>query len=250
MVFKKNIRCILMVLLVVSMLLLGSCSDGNKGNMTDEGNVSKSGATNVVKDEEAIKLTGGYFNWLTAEAFDGFSEAIVKTKLPKVIEEAFSEVAENKKISRLKGVFCPNELFAAIQTAYEYENKSNTYTHNVTSISKSSDGVYKIELNLTVGSQPTNKKYELSLSKETRKIRLSNFNEKGEEQSFIEIVVTNDGYIAVNRAGVSSGNWGFVQLMFKGGENAEGYCTCIENQKEKPKSIYTNSVYSGFAGKK
>ncbi len=248
--FKKNIRFIFSALLVVSMLLLASCGDGKKGDMTDESNVSKSGATNAVRDEEAIKLTSGYYNWLTAEAFDGFSEAIVKIKLPKVLEDAFAEVAENKRVSRLKGVFCPNELFAAIQTANEYEKHSKTYTHNVTSVSKSSDGVYKIELSLTVGSQMSNKKYELSLSKETRKIKLVGLDEKGTEQNLIEIVVTNDGYVAVNRAGVSSGEWGAVQLMFKNDKTADGYCSYVEKQKEKPKSIYTDSVYSGFAGKK
>jgi hypothetical protein len=246
--YKKIIRLVSFILALLATLTLASCSDEG-GEMTDQSSVSKSGQDNTIKDNEDAAFTREYYNWIYSSAFSGFSSAIKVTKLPADLESALSSLTEEKKISQLRNIFCSTELVSAIQTASELEAKKEKYTHDVVSASKVSKGIYEINLRFKVGNESVEKKFELMLSEKTKGVKLTAYDNNGYELSVHEIVVTNDGYVAVNKCAKSADAWTSIQLMFKGGTAPSGYCAIVSNLKEVPTSIYSGSVYAGFAGK-
>ena len=248
--YKKIIRIVSLTLALLAALSFASCSRNRVGEMTDQSSVSKSGMDNTVKDNEHATLTRGYYNWVYSSAFSDFSSAVKVMKLPADLESGISSLTEERKISHIRNIFLSMEFVAAIQTASELENGKSSYTHNVISASRISKGNYTLKMKFKVGSETYDKNYKLMLSEETRRAKLIENDNNGNEISFHEIIVTNDGYIAVNRCTKTGETWGVMQLMFKGGETPEGYCEIVSDFKETPKSIYEESVYAGFAGKK
>ncbi len=238
-------------LVAIILLSFASCSNGdNEGSMTDQSYVSKSEIDNTVVDKkEDYAFTRDYYNWLYADAFKDFIEAIKVTKLPSDLENSLSSMSEEKKISALRDLFCSKEIVSAVQTVSEYENGKTKYTHDVVSVSKNKKGIYNLEMKFTAGGITTEKKFELMLSDSTRGVSLIRYNEDGYATEYHQIIVSNDGYVAVNRANLTKDGWTSLQLLFRGGDKPEGYCKSESKLKDEPGSIYPNLIYSGFAGK-
>lgn len=248
--YKALLRILALMLALMTTLALASCGDKNDGgDMTEQSGVSKSDTDNTVDKKEDHIFVQGYYNWIYSSAFNGFKGAIKSTKLPAEIEEPFASLAEEKKISQLKNIFCSTEVISAIQTASEYEGGKGKYTHDVTFVKRSAKGIYSINMKVTTGATTTERIYELQLKEGTRAVKLTCYNDNAEELYFHEIVLTNDGYLAVNRANLSEGKWSTLQLLYKAEGTEGGNCTLTSNLTEMPKSIYQESVYSGFAGK-
>lgn len=246
----KFVQLLALSLAVLLSLSMTSCSrKKGEGDMSEQSSVSKSGQENTVEKKEDYEFVRGYYNWIYADAFKDFASAIKVTKLPEDLENAFSSLSVEKKISVLREIFCSKEVVAAIQTASEYEIGKKEYTHKVVSASKNKKGIYNIVLKVSTGQTDVEKKFELKLSESTRAISLVRYDGDGNVLEHHKIVVTNDGYVAVSKATLSKNAWTSMQLLFKGGEKPEGYCKTESNLKEEPAEIYPNSVYEGFAGK-
>ena len=248
--FKTLIKIMAVAMALVAALSFASCDkDPEGGDMTEQSGVSKGETNNKVEKGEDAEFTGGYYNWIYSTAFKGFTASIKKTTIPAELEEAFSSLTEEKKISQLRNVFCSQEVVAAMQTVSEYENRKDKYTHDVVSLKKNTKGIYVLKMNIVTGTTKTEKTFELSLSEKSRAVKLTCYDGDGNELYFHEIVATTDGFIAVNRASAVEDKWSSLQLLFKAEGEGEGYCVLASDLTEKPKSVYTESVYAGFAGK-
>ena len=247
----KLLKLLASAMAVLLMLSFASChNDNGEGEMTDQSSVSKSGMDNTVEKKEDYLFTRDYYNWLYADAFKDLAQAVKVTKLPAELETALSSLSDEKKASTMREIFCSKELVSAVQTVSEYESENNKYTHDVVSVKRNQKGIYVIKMKFASGGVETEKNYELMLSETTKAISLINYNDDGEVLDFHQLVVTNDGYVAVTRANSSADGWTSMQLLFKGGDKPEGYCTIESKLKDEPAQIYPNSVYAGFAGKK
>ncbi len=247
----KFIKLFSVALAALILLSFASCDRrGNEGDMTDQSSVSKSGTENTVGNKkEDYAFVRDYYNWLYADAFKDFASAMKVTKLPADLDSSLSSMSEEKKISTLRDLFCTNELVSSVQTVSEYEGGKDKYTHDVVSVSKNNKGIYTLVIRYAAGGSVTEKKFEIKLSESTRGISLLRYNEDGYATEYHQLVVSNDGYVAVNRANLTKDGWTSLQLMFKGGDKPEGYCKSESKLGEEPKSIYPNSIYAGFAGK-
>ena len=249
--YKTLIKILALALALVSTLSFASCDkdDTSGGDMTEQSGTSKGDSNTITKSENA-ELTRGYYNWIYADAFKGFAECIKKTTLPKELSEPLDGVAENKKVTHLRNIFCSTELIAVIQTASELENNAGKYTHNVVSAKRNTKGIYAMTIKFDVGGVTAEKNFELFLNENTRAVKVACYDAEGEDVYVHEIVVTNDGYVAVNRTNKTENTWAALQLIFKSNGDEAGSCIALSGMVEAPKGIYPNNVYEGFAGKK
>lgn len=248
--YKTLIKIVAVAMALIATLSFASCDkDPGSGDMTEQSGVSKGDTNNNVEKNEDAEFTGGYYNWIYSTAFKGFTASIKATKIPEELGEAFSSLSEEKRVSQLRNVFCSQEVVAAMQTVSEYESKKDKYTHDVVSLKKNKKGIYSLKMNFVTGTTKNEKIFELTLSETSRAVKLTCYDGDGNELYFHEIVATNDGYVAVNRVTAVEDKWTSLQLLFKSEGTGEGYCTLTSGLTEQPKSVYTDSVYAGFAGK-
>ena len=104
-------------------------------------------------------------------------------------------------------------------------------------------------MNFIVGNEKQAKIFELMLSEGKKAVKLTCYDEDGNELYIHEIASTENGFIAVNRASATGEKWSSLQLLFKAEGTGEGYCTLTSDLAECPKSIFSEAVYTGFAGK-
>ncbi len=250
---------ILIVSLAVSMTLaLVSCSskDEDEGNFNEQSNVEKTGQDNTVSKPSGdstssqsaaeLKFLTAYKTWYTSEAFKDFKSGILVTDLPEEFD-VLDQGTEKNKVDFLKNWFSSTEISSSLTAAIDFENGKTSFLNNIESVARSKTGSYRINGTLTADS--TLKNHEILFNEETRAIKFTSYNSDGEEKFFHEIIVTNDGYVAVQKASVKEdGKWESHQLLFK--EN-DGYFIIEGDLSTTPESLYGKTeYYSGFAGKK
>lgn len=245
MTFKTKIRLLTLILAIITVFSMTSCSKKG-GDMEDGGSeetkVSVDPKPN--KENEAAKFAEEYYNWIKYKAFsveNGFVSAMNKTEFPAELEAYFSAFGD-KRDKHYADIFCPVEIINATLSVSQYESGKN-FIHEVSQLSKNKNWIYAIKMSIA-GKESS---YELNLSEKTKAVKLNKYDDNGNLVSFHEVVLTNDGYIAVNRGDKSSGSWTSLQLLFKADE---GYCTMTSGGNEAPASVYETSLPAGFAGKK
>jgi hypothetical protein len=253
--YKTIFRIMALALAMVATLSFASCSKNKDkgGDMTDQSSVSKDennqtpGNTN--NNSGDATFTKDYYNWLYSESYRGFYSALEKTTLPEDFAKELEAVDEKKRPSVLKNIFFPNEVIAAVQSVYEYENKATTYTHDVVSVNRNTKGIYMLTMKFTAAGTTTEKMFELHLNDGNRAVKLTTYDGDANVLATCEIVLTNDNKIAVNRATAKADAWPTLQLMFKADGSEAADLFVDQKRTEAPQSIYPNYIYAGFAGK-
>ncbi len=244
MTFKTKIRLLTFILAIITVFSMTSCSKKG-GDMEDAGSEEAKVSVDPKpdKENEASKFAEEYYNWIKYKAFsieNGFISAMNKTNFPQELEAYFSAFGD-KREKHYADIFCPVEIINATLSVSQYESGKN-FIHEVSQLNKNKNWVYSIKMSIS-GKENL---YELMLSEKSKAAKLKKYDDNGNLISFHEVVLTNDGYIAVNRGDISSGSWTSLQLLFKA---EEGYCTMISGGNKEPSSIYETSLPAGFAGK-
>ncbi len=245
MTFKTKIRLLTLILAIITVFSMTSCSKKG-GDMEDGG--SEETKTSVDsqpnKDNEGAKFAEEYYNWIQYKAFsveNGFISAMNKTTFPAELEAYFSAFGD-KRDKHYTDIFCPVEIVNATLSVSQHE-AGKKFTHDISQFSKNKNWIYVMKMSISGKESP----YEIMLSEKSKAVKLDKYDNDGNLISFHEVVLTNDGYIAVNRGDRSSGSWTSLQLLFKA---EEGYCSMTSGGETQPASIYEVSLPSGFAGKK
>ena len=247
---KLFIKICAMVLVAVSLLAFASCSnDGDEGNVVSQDNVDHSENNNAPGTSNnkgnpttslEAKFVTSYSNWLLNDIIGGFEKGM-KTAIAQ--DKDYGKLA----VKTVSGFFT-SEIKDVMSAVKEFEENKKYTNAKIREVKKNKAGIYLIKM--ADGSD--NKKdadYELVLSTNKKEISLVKYSENAEELLTTEIVLTDDGYIAIQRSQRPSVSekWENVQIMYKGDE---GYFVRKEGLSEAANTIYGTQLPEGFAGKK